>query len=395
LRLRAGFSVLQIAVALVTLAGSALLLRTADRLRDVDPGFAADPVSTFQILLPFARYPDAARVAFHARLTERVRALPSVQAAGLSARLPLAPGGMPEQDFRVEGEARTRLLPVNVVSDGYFAAMGIPLRAGRDFQPLETQGPAELLISQRAALQLFADNTGHDAVGRTLSLEPGGPTYTVVGVVGDVRHHDLATPGSALVYRPQVVAALPATQPGPLPGMVLVVRSSSAPEPLANAVRAIVRELDAGVPVFEVRAMRAIVRQSMAQLTLLSIVMTAAAIVTLALGMIGLHGVMACRVAARRREFGLRMALGADARRIARGVLAGGLALTLIGGLLGLALFAAATAALGALVPGMHPWDPVALAAAVALLVATAVLASWMPARRAAAVDPAQALRGE
>jgi predicted permease len=393
-RLRAIVTVLQIAVALVVLSGSALLLRTADRLHNVHPGFEADQVTTFQILLPFARYGDAARVAFHARLTERVRALPSVLAAGLTARLPLAPGGAPEQGFRVDGEVRARLLPVNVIGDGYFAAMRIPLRAGRDFRSLESQRPDELLISQRAALQLFADPMGTESLGRTLTLDPGGPGYTVIGVVGDVRYDDLATPASALVYRPQVVATVPA-QPGPLPGMVLVVRSSGAPESLVAAVRGIVRDLDPGVPVFEVNGMPEVVRQSMARLTLTLTVITAAAVVTLALGMIGLYGVMAYLVALRTREFGLRMAVGANAKRIAWSVVARGLALASIGVLVGLAVFSLAATSLRAAVLGIQAWDPLALASAILLLVATAVLASWLPARRAAAVDPAQALRAE
>jgi predicted permease len=394
-RARTLVGVLQIAAALVVLAGSALLLRTAHRLADVHPGFDAGPVTTFGILLPFARYPDAARVAFHARLLDRVRALPSVRAAGLSAQLPLAPGGLPTQGFRVDGDARSQMLAVNVASDGYFATMGIPLRAGRDFQPLDAQRPDELLVSQRAALQLFGDRGGSEALGRRLTLDPGGPTYTVVGVVGDVRHDDLGMPVAAMVYRPQVVATAPAVHPGPLPGMVLVVRSDGASEPLAAAVRDIVRDLDTGVPLFEVRGMREVVARSMARLQLLLTVTTVAAVVTLVLGMIGLHGVMAYRVALRRREFGLRMALGASAPRIARTVVARGLVLAAIGGLLGMAVFAAAAASLRAAVPGIQPWDPLALVAALLLLAATSVLACWVPARRAAAVDPAQALRGD
>jgi predicted lysophospholipase L1 biosynthesis ABC-type transport system permease subunit len=273
--------------------------------------------------------------------------------------------------------------------------MGIPLRAGRDFQPLDAQRPDELLVSQRAALQLFGDRGGSEALGRRLTLDPGGPTYTVVGVVGDVRHDDLGMPVAAMVYRPQVVATAPAVHPGPLPGMVLVVRSDGASEPLAAAVRDIVRDLDTGVPLFEVRGMREVVARSMARLQLLLTVTTVAAVVTLVLGMIGLHGVMAYRVALRRREFGLRMALGASAPRIARTVVARGLVLAAIGGLLGMAVFTAAAASLRAAVPGIQPWDPLALVAALLLLAATSVLACWVPARRAAAVDPAQALRGD
>lgn len=394
-RLRAGVAVLQVAAALVVLAGSALLLRTTHRLQQVDPGFNAAPVTTFQILLPFARYGDAERVAFHARLLDRVRALPSVDAAGLVAQLPLGTGGRVEQDVRVEYETQTRRVAVNVASDGWLSTMGIPLLVGRSFRTLDAQRPDEVLISRQAAARFFADPTGQAALGRRLTLTPGGPSWTVIGVVGDVHHEDLATAPGPMLYRPQVVAMEPATQPGPLPGMVLAVRSTGPEAPLVAAVREVVRELDPGVPVFEAVAMTEVVARSMARLQLLLVVIGAAAVVTLALGMLGLYGVLAFRVTLRTREFGLRMALGADAARIMRSVVGGGLALVAIGSVMGLVVFAALAASLRAAVPGVQPWDPVSLLGAMGVLAATAALASWLPARRAAGVDPAQALRGE
>ena len=394
-RLRAGVAVLQVAAALVVLAGSALLLRTTHRLQQVDPGFAAGPVTTFQILLPFARYGDVERVAFHARLLERVRALPSVEAAGLVAQLPLGSGARIAQDVAIDGAGEPRRVAVNVASDDWFVAMGMPLLAGRSFRPLATQRPDEVLISGEAAARFFGDATGQAALGRRLSLTPGGPAWTVIGVVGDVHHDDLATPPGPMLYRPQVVAAEPATQPGPLPGMVLAVRSSGPETPLVAAVRAVVRELDPGVPVFEAVAMTEVVARSMARLQLLLVVIGTAAVVSLALGLLGLYGVLAFRVTLRTREFGLRMALGADAPRIARGVVGSGLVLVAIGSVAGLIAFAALSASLRAAVPGVQPWDPVSLAGAVLVLAATAALASWVPARRAARVDPAQALRAE
>jgi predicted permease len=394
-RLRATATVLQIAAALVVLAGSALLLRTAQRLHDVNPGFEADQVTTFRILLPFARYGDSGRVAFYARLTERVSQLPSVLGAGLTAHLPLGAGGSPEQSFKIDGQDRTQTLPVNVTGNGYFAAMRIRMLAGRDFRPLESQRAGDLIISQRAAMTLFADASGAQALGRTLTLDPGGPTYTVVGVVADVRYADLARPPSAMVYRPQVVATVPAEQPGPLPAMVLAVRSNAPPDALAAAVRGIVRELDPSVPVFDVSSMPQVVSRSLARLTLMLSIMSAAAAVTLLLGMIGLYGVMAYVVALRTREFGLRMALGADPKRIARWVITRGLALTAIGIVAGLTVFSLAAPYLRASLFGLAVWDPLPLAGAILLLVCTAALACGIPALRAAAVHPAQSLRAE
>jgi len=393
--LRATASVLQIAAALLVLAGAALLLRTAHRLHDVHPGFVADQVTTFRILLPFARYGDAARVAFHAQLTERVGGLPSVQAAGLTAHVPLGPGHSPEQNFLREGGDRSLPLPVNVVGNGYFAALRIPVLAGRDFRRLDAQRPDELVISQRAATMLFADSTGLASLGRQLTLDPGGPTYTVVGVVGDARYVDLAAPPAPLVYRPQVTARAPATEPGPLPAMSLAVRSDAPPQALVEAVRGIVRDLDPSIPVFQVSTLHEVLRSSMARLTLMLSVLSAAAAVSVLLGMIGLYGVMGYLVALRRREFGLRMALGAEPGRIARSVLGRGLMLSAIGAALGLILFALAASLMHASVFGVAAWDPVSLAGATALVLCMALLACWIPARRAAALDPAQALRAE
>ncbi|HYE85336.1 MAG TPA: ABC transporter permease, partial [Vicinamibacterales bacterium] len=192
-RLRASIAALQIAVALVVTVSAALLLRTTQRLHDVHPGFAAGDVTTLWTQLPFARYGDAAAVAFYVRLVEQVRQLPSVSAAGLTMRLPLTTGESLTQSFRSEGEARTLTLPVNVVDAGYFTALRIPLLAGRSFQPTEQAQGDEILISQRAAATLFGDPRGSTAVGKHLTLAPTGPTYTVIGVVGDVREHDLAT----------------------------------------------------------------------------------------------------------------------------------------------------------------------------------------------------------
>ena len=388
--LRATVTVLQIAAAFVVVASAALLLRTAQRLQDVHPGFESAQVSTFRILLPFARYSDVARVAFHARLVERVGQLPSVQAAGLTAKLPLGAGGLPEQPFW-----RTYPLAVNVVSPGYFAAMRNPIIAGQDFRPLELQRADELVIGQRTAETLFGDPTGAAALGRTLTLDASGPAYTIVGVVGDVRYDDIAQPPAAMVYRPQVVSALPALQPGPLPGMTLAVRSDAPADALAAAVREIVRDLDPTIPVFDATSMDDVVRQSTARLTLAMSLTTAAAAVSLLLGMIGLYGVMAYQVALRTREFGIRIALGAAPKRVARRVVAYGLCLTAIVVAAGLTAFSLIVPSLRSFLTSIATWDPLPLAGATLLLGCTAALACWIPALRAAAVDPAQALRSE
>jgi predicted permease len=345
--------------------------------------------------LPFARYGDSAAVTVYARLTELAGNLPGVLGAGLTMRLPLGAGETREQSFRVEGDGRTLSLPTNTVDDGYFNTMKIPFLAGHGFQRLGVQRDGDVIISQRAAATVFNDPAGKATVGRRLSLAPSGPTYTVIGVVGDVRDHDLATAPSAMVYVPQAVPIDPRVEPSARRTMALVVRTAGPPTAIVAAVRRIVRDLDPTVPMFNVETMGDVVRASTARLSLTLTLMTAAAAITLVLGTIGLYGVMAYMVALRTREFGVRVALGADPRQLARAVAVRGLVLVASGVAAGFVLYALAAPFLRAFLYGVTPSDPVTLVGVTLALVATASLASWFPARRAAHVDPAEALRAE
>jgi predicted lysophospholipase L1 biosynthesis ABC-type transport system permease subunit len=252
-----------------------------------------------------------------------------------------------------------------------------------------------VIISRRAAATIWNDATGRAAVGRRLALSPSGPTYTIVGVVGDLRDHDLATAPSAMVYVPQVVPVDTRVEPSARRTMALVVRTAGPPTSVVPAVRRIVRELDPTVPIFNVETMSDVVRASTARLSLALTLMTAAAAITLVLGTIGLYGVMAYMVALRTREFGVRVALGADPRHIARAVAMRGLTLVASGVAAGFVLYAIAAPFLRVFLYGVTPSDPVTLGAVTLALVGTASLASWFPARRAARVDPAEALRAE
>jgi predicted permease len=394
-RVRATIAALQIAVALVVTAGSALLLRTFHRLYAERPGFDSSDVTTIWTQLPFARFGDSSAVRFHARLTRAVSQLPAVRAVGLTSRLPLGAGETRQQAFRAEGDGRDLYLPVQVVDDGYFGTMRIPLLAGRLFQRVGEQRHGDILVSQRAAATIWNDPTGNAALGRRLALEPSGPSYTVVGVVGDVRDHDLATAPAAMVYMPQVPPIDATVEPAARRMLALVVRTSGASAAVVPAVRRVVRDLDPTVPIFNVETMAEVVRASTARLSLTLTLMTAAAAITLVLGTIGLYGVMAYMVALRTREFGVRVALGASPRQLARAVATRGLKLIALGVAGGFVLYAMAAPFLRAFLYGVTTSDPVTLAAVTLALVATASLASWFPARRAARVDPADALRSE
>lgn len=394
-RFRASITSLQIAMALVVTVGSALLLRTAHRLSEVHPGFDPDGVTSLRILLPQGRYGGAENVAFFARLTDMVGQLPSVRAAGVTGKLPLGAGWTAQQTFVIEGGETTPPLRVSVVGNGYFATMRIPVLAGRDFRRLDEEQSGDIVISQREAATLFGDPNGIAAVGRRLTLAPDGPSYTIVGVVGDVRNQQLAMAPEALIYRPHVMPTNPSVEPEPRASMVLVVSSSGPSGALVSAVRKIVRDLDPTLPLFDVNTMHDVVRASTARLSLTLTLMTVAALITLLLGMIGLYGVMAYMVVLRTREFGVRVALGADRQQIARWVAMRGLLLTANGVAVGFVLYALTAPSLRAFLYGVTATDPLTLFGATLVLVAAATLASWLPARRAARVDPVEALRGE
>jgi predicted permease len=393
-RLRMGIAALQIALALVVVLGSALLLRSAQRLHAVQPGFDASAVTVVWTGLPFARYDEAAAIAFYARLSEQVRALPSVQAAGVTMRVPLAAGELPEQTFRTERGPRSLALAVQVVDAGYFSTMRIPLLAGRSFER-DRPGVADLVISRAAAAAMFGTADPSAVLGQRLQLAPDGPAYTIVGVAGDVRERELAIAPAPIVYRPHVVATVANVELAAPRAMALVVRTRAASADLVPAVRQIVADLDPTVPIFNAMAMDEVVAASTARLALTLTLVTAAAVVSLLLGALGLYGVMAYMVALRTREFGVRAALGATPTRIAGLVARRGLLLTAGGIAAGFVLHALAAPFLRGFLYEVSASDPATLAAATLVLLATAALASWLPARRAAGVAPSRALRAE
>jgi predicted permease len=399
-RVRGALVASQIALALMVLAASGLLIRTWTRLSAVTLGFEPRNVATFWLSAPRARYPTStATTTFYGRLAERVAALPGVRSAGLTSRVPLEPDGMNADPYYAEGDASaaTKIPPLQIfstVDDGFFRAMGIPLLAGRGFEPMSRQHPDEAIISRRTAEQFYGDPTGRAALGKRFRELPGGPWVTVIGVVGDVRDTSLSAPVSETVYFPEVASA-DTFFDKTYWTMALVVRTAGDPAAIVPAVQGVVRELDPTLPTFNVRPMAAVLSGSMARLSLTIVILGAAAIVTLLLGAVGLYGIMAYLVTLRTREVGVRIALGAAPRAVAVMFTRQGLVLTAIGVGGGLALFIVVARFLRGLLFGVAPNDPVTLVGASFLLLAIATLASWLPARRAARVDPARTLRME
>jgi putative ABC transport system permease protein len=398
-RIRGALVVAQIASALVVLAGSGLLMRTFERLSAVQPGFDAQHVSTFWLSLPESRYKsDTTVVRFYTQLTDRVAALPGVAKVGLTSDVPLETHGINQNPLYPEDDASyaTKLPPLQLftaVDATYFDAMTIPLLIGKTFQPMGVQRFNEAIISRSSAIAFWKDSTGRAALGKRFRPLPTGRLYTVIGVVGDVRDTALAAAPSQVVYFPETLEANGVPRRTKRM-MALVVRTAGTTS-IDAAVRRAVHDLDPTLPVFDVRPMSAVVGAATAQLTFVISVLGVAAAATLILGAVGLYGVLAYVVTLRSRELGIRIALGATPSAVAAAMARYGIELTGIGIVVGLGAFALAARFLRAMLFGVTPGDPLAVGAAVVLLVAVALIASWQPARRAAKVDPAITLRTE
>ena len=401
-RVRGALVAAQIALALVALSASGLLLRSFQELNSVKPGYNPEGVATLWVSLPGARYKgDSALVRFYTQLMDRVNALPGVQAAGLTSRLPLLPYGSNQNPFYPEDDPVTwvnKIPPLQsftTTDGGYFRAMGIPLIAGRTFDRLDAQREGEAIISRATAVQFWKDSTGRSVIGKRFKALPGNsPVYTIIGVVGDTRDSAVAAPPKQTIYFPEVVEAdTNFTQIRNM--MAVAVRTSGSTAAMTSAVQRVVRELDPMLPTFDVKPMSAVFRASMAQLSFTMMILGAAAAVTLLLGAIGLYGVMAYAVTLRTRELGVRIALGAQPRAVAAMMTRQGITLTALGIVAGLGLFALVARFIRSFLYGIAPSDPITLAVAALLLVGVAALASWMPARRASRVDPVEALRAE
>ena len=399
-RARRALVAAQMAFALVVLAASGLLFRSFQRLHAVRPGFSPDGVATLWLALPELRYPNDTSVArLYAQLAERARQLPGVSAAGISSHIPLQENGMNFDPFYVEGDASTatKIPPLEVyatVDAGYFETMGIPILAGHTFDRIERQHGNEAIISRETAIHFFHDSTGRSALNRRFRELPSGPWFTIIGVVGSVRDTSLQAPPARSVYYPQAVSQ-DTMSAGPHRTMALVARTRGDVAATTRELQRLVRELDATLPTFQVRSMREVTESSIARLSFTMTVLGVAAGVTLVLGVVGLYGVIAYIVTLRTRELGVRIALGAQPRAVAAMVTRQGLVLSGAGIVAGLVLVAVAARFLRSFLYEVAPTDPVTLAAASGLLLAFALMASWVPARRAARVDPMEALRGE
>ncbi|RPJ60639.1 MAG: ABC transporter permease [Acidobacteria bacterium] len=393
-RLRSTLVVSEVALALVLLIGAGLMIRSFVELTKINPGFNPKGVLTANVNLPRSRYSKPGqRVEFFRKLFAELRSLPGVQAAGATTSLPLTQHNS-GTGFIAEGRPipPPEQIPIvwfRIVNSDYFRAMEVPLIRGRLFQEQDQTGPPAALVNETAARRFWP---GEDAVGKRFTTgipRPGTPVswITVVGVVGGLRHMELHNPPEAEVFWPYQQLA---------PGSVSVaVRTNSDPEGFASQLRKAVAAIDKDQPISRIRGMEEIVARSIAPQRLSVLLLGIFAGLALTLAAVGIYGVISFSVTRRTREIGVRMTLGARARDVVAMVVGQALLLALVGVAIGLAAAFVVTRLMGSLLFGVSATDPAILAGVSVLLVVVAALASYLPARRAAAVDPLEALRYE
>ncbi|MGH9146536.1 MAG: ABC transporter permease [Vicinamibacterales bacterium] len=389
---RSALVVSEIALAVVLVIGAGLLIKSFWRLQQVNPGFDTDAVIKAEFRLPatrypidFSTYPKAPEVqVFGATLLARVRALPGIESAALAASHPLDAGFT--NSFAIAGrEAEARDWPeisIRQVSPGYFRTLRIPLLQGRLLvESDDLAAPAVVLVNQEVVRRFFQNQ---DPIGQRILVR--GPR-TIVGVVGNEKIHGLNAPAPIAVYSPLVQT--------PSASQVLVLRTNGDRDAVVRAVRATVRSMDPGLALFGVEPLARTVSQSVGEQRFTMLLLGVFAALALTLAAIGIHGLLSYSVAQRTREIGIRMALGAAPERVIRLVFNQGARLTVVGLTLGLGLGWLFARSIAGLLFGITATDAATFAVVVVVLGVVALVATWLPARRAVKVDPIVALRYE
>lgn len=386
-RLRAALVVGQVALATVLAVQAGLLTRSLATVLTLDPGFQSDHVLTLQIGVPDRLTSAEERRVFYREFFAGLRALPGVVMAGGTTRMPLASTN-DTTPVRVEGQlaeaARLHVVGFRRTLHDYFAVMRIPVRRGQLFSDDDPAGAAvAAVINETLAAQLFANE---DPIGRRLALgsDPASPWLTVVAVVADVRHGSLERPAPPELYTSYLA--------GPPFAPYVVVRTAADPATMATSVRQFAHRIDPGVTVSDVRTMESVRLASVAERRFTLVLVAAFGAVALILAAMGVYGVISLIVAERTGELGLRLALGAVPRQVARLVVGDAVRVTAWGGALGLAVAAMVAQVMAAQLYGVGPLDPVTFAAVPITLLLAAALAAAAPALRAARLDPVRAL---
>jgi putative ABC transport system permease protein len=390
-RLRHAFVVVELALALVLLAGAGLLARSFARLQGVDPGFDTRGVLTMRLSLPREKYEDREVGAFFEELAARLVALPGVRGAGAATQFP--PGNVFTTRVGLEGDRggtseAVRTADVTNATTGFFRTMGYALKAGRDFGPGDTElAPPVVALNETAARRFFP---GRSAVGQRVRMgeEPDAPWAEVIAVVGDVRNH-----GLDVATAPELFVPVRQQAAGFNNQLFLLVRTAGDPAALLPAVRRTIATLDPDQPVYMIRTLESAFAESVSQRRIAMLLIAIFAGVALVLASIGVYGIMSYMVSERTHEIGIRMALGARHGDVLRMVLRQSVALAALGLALGLVGAVALSRVLASLLFGISTTDPGTLLGVTALLLGVAALAALVPARRASRVSPVEAMR--
>jgi len=391
-RLRSGLAVAQIAIAIVLLIGAGLMVKSFWALVHVAPGFRSDSILTARLSLPRSRYGDNGKIAaFEQVLRENLHGRPGIQSAGFATYVPLS-GLENGWSFVIEGRPPLPVGTYNMsnyrpVSPGYFETIGIPLLRGRSFTVADTaESPWVAIINDSMAREYWP---AENPIGQRIQNGPGEKWRTVIGVVGDVLHEGLDAAPKPEMYTPVEQSMNVESDP------TIVVRTTLDSGTSAAELRGVVSAVDPTVPIDRIETVQQLVSGSVAQPRFRTIILTAFSLLALVMASIGIYGVMKYLVIQRTREFGIRLSLGATPSDVLRLVLSRAAHLIGVGAFLGLAVSVLLVRLIANLLFGTAPLDPLTFAAVPILLGAVALVASYIPARRATRIDPIVALRDE
>jgi putative ABC transport system permease protein len=384
----------EVAMSLILLVGAGLLIKSFMRLQEVKPGFNPERLLIASLSLPGAKYKeDQQRIDFYRALIERLRTLPGVQAVGAGVNLPLGASNYSiGRAFIPEGRPLTADESVDAswstITPTYFEALQVPLLAGRTFNERDNaSAPKVVIVNRKVAIKHFGSETA--AIGKRLTIWRN-ETFPreIVGVVGETKPGTLEEESAAQIYTPH-------SQDGSWGFMALVVRTATDPAAMTTTLRREVLGLDKDLPIFNVKTMEDVVAASIGSRRTSMLLLSVFAGVALLLAAIGIYGVMAYSVTQRRHEIGIRMALGAQVGNVLGMIVRQGMALALVGITVGLVGALGLTRVIANLLFGVSATDPITFVVIPLLLAFVALLACWLPARRATLVDPIEALRTE
>jgi putative ABC transport system permease protein len=389
-RTRSVLVAVEVALSLVLLIGAGLMIKSFFRLQQMNLGFNPDNVLAVNLSLSSSRYPeDRQQVAFFREAIERLQSLPGIKSAGATTGLPLTLS-LSGSDFRIEGRpepeaGKEMIIYTRSVSPDYFGTLGISLIKGRDFSERDKSDAPKAAIINNDLARIYFPN--EDPIGKRITFDDAQSWISIVGVIGDVKQLGLDSSAKPEVYFPYPQMAAPS--------MSLVVRTASDPLSLAGAVKSQIQMIDKDLPIDEAKTMQQLLAESISGRRFNMLLLTVFAVVALVLAIVGIYGVMSYTVTQRTHEIGIRVAIGAQSRDVFRMVIGQGMMLAMIGVAFGLIGAFGLTRLMTTMLFGVEPTDPATFVSIALLLTAVALVACYIPGRRATKVNPLVALRYE